>query len=148
MKKALSIFLFATSVVLAQQSGSAPTPADMAQPRVQFLTRQLSLTDAQQQQATTIFTNSATAAATVRESLQTARQSLKDAVKANNTATIDQLASTIGGLDGQQTAIDAKADAAFYQILTADQKTKFDSAAGRGPGFGPGPGPRGFGRGR
>ena len=152
MNKALSIFLlssaFATSLVLAQSSGTPPTPAEIAARRVEFLTNRLGLSTAQQQQATTIFTNSATAAATVRESLRTARQSLSDAVKSNGTAAIDQIATTIGGLDAQQTSIEAKADAAFYQILTADQKTKFDSGVGRGPGGFGGlgrPGARGFG---
>ena len=153
MKKILSALLlssaFATSYLAAQPTRTPPTPADIAARRVQFLTERLGLSTAQAQQATTIFTASATSAATIRESLRTAHQSLSDAVKANNTSAIDQLASTIGGLDAQQTALDSKADAAFYQLLTADQKTKFDAGVGRGPGgFGQGSGPRGFGRGR
>ena len=147
MKKILSALLLTTSFLSAQTTRTPPAPADMAARRVQFLTARLGLSTDQQQQATTIFTAAATSAATIRDSMRTARQSLSDAVKANNTASIDQLASTIGGLDAQQTAIDSKADAAFYQILTADQKTKFDAGVGMGPG-GFGPGPRGFGRGR
>src|SRR5882724_2108471 len=58
MKKVLFSFLFAslfaTTLTLAQTSGTAPTPADIAQRRVDFLTRQLTLTTAQQQQALTI----------------------------------------------------------------------------------------------
>src|ERR1700751_5009498 len=101
--KALRIFLLssvvATSFALAQRSGTPPTPAEIAQRRVNFLTTQLGLSTAQQQQATTIFTSSATAAATVRDSMKTARQSLSDAVKSNSTSAIDQIATTIGGLD-------------------------------------------------
>jgi len=148
MKKVFSNLLltslFATVVTFAQGSGNPPSAADLAQRKVDFLTRQLTLTTAQQQQATTIFTNSATADATVRANLQTAHQSLNDAVKSNNSAAIDQAAATIGSLTAQLSSSDAKADAAFYQILTADQQAKFAQFQGRGPGrFGPG----GFGRG-
>lgn len=147
-KMCFSILLtatFATGLVFAQRSGNPPSPADLAQRRVGFLTRQLTLTDAQQQQATTIFTNSATAAAALHDSLRTAQQSLSDAVKANNNVGIDQAAATIGTLTAQLTASDAKADAAFYQILTPDQQTKFNQSPG--PGFGGRGGPGGFGRG-
>jgi Spy/CpxP family protein refolding chaperone len=76
--------------------------------------------------------------------LQAAHQSIGDAVKANDTAAIDQAATTIGNLTAQSTAIDAKANAAFYRILTPDQQAKF--ATSPGPGRGPGPGPDGFRR--
>src|SRR5438270_5430377 len=102
MKRVLLSFLFAsvfaTTLTFAQPYGGAPTPADMAQRRVNFLARQLTLTTAQQQQATTIFTNSATADASARASLKTAHQALTDAVKANNIAGIDQAAASIGNL--------------------------------------------------
>jgi len=148
MKKVFSNFLLvsllATTVTFAQSSGGAPSAADIAQRKVNFLTRLLTLTTVQQQQATTIFTNSATADATVRTNLQTAHQSLNDAVKSNNSAAIDQAAAAIGTLTAQLSSSDAKADAAFYQILTADQQTKFAQTRSQGPGrFGPG----GFGRG-
>ncbi len=151
MKKVLFSFLFAslfaTTLTFAQRT--APTPADIAERRVNFLTRQLTLTTAQQQQATTIFTNSATADATVRANLKTAHQSLSDAVKANNSAGIDQAAATIGNLTAQVSANDAKADAAFYQILTPDQQAKYTEAQSQGPGrfFGSGFGGRGAGPG-
>ena len=135
--------LLATTVTFAQRSGNPPSAADVAQRKVDFLTRQLTLSTAQQQQAATIFTNSASADATVRANLQTAHQSLNDAVKSNNSAAIDQAAATIGSLTAQLSSSGAKADAAFYQILTADQQVKYGSQS-QGPGrFGPG----GFGRG-
>lgn len=146
MKRTLTILLLnaavATSLILAQGRGTPPTPAEMVARRVTFLTNQLSLTASQQQQATTIFTDAATAGTALRESLRTAHQTLSDAVKANDTATIDRSAATIGNLTSQQTSIDAKAQAAFYQILTPDQRTKLSES--RGPG-GPGRGPEGFG---
>ena len=115
----------------------------MIQRRVDFLASQLSLTDDQKTQALSIFTNARSAADNARSSLQTTNQSLPDAVKKNDTAAIDQLSTTIGSLTGQLTAIERKADAAFYALLTADQKAKFDQTRG---GFGGPMGPNGFGR--
>jgi len=144
MKKALTIFLLNSVLVLAQgRGGTPPTPAEAATRRVTFLTNQLSLTASQQQQATAIFTAAATAATALRESSRTAREALNDAVKANDIAAIDRAAATIGNLTVQQTSNDAKAEAAFYQILTPDQKTKFSES--RGPGRPGGFGPEGFG---
>jgi len=131
--------LFMVHLATAQTTGTAPSTADLVERRVNGLTRLLSLTTAQQQQATTIFTNSATAEVSVRDSLRTAWQSLSDAIKTNATGVIDQVAATIGSLTSQQTSIEAKADAAFYLILTADQQTKLNESRGRGPG------PGGFG---
>jgi len=129
-------------------NGTPPDPATMIARRVSFLTTLLSLTDAQASQATTIFTNAATAATTPRTSLSTAQQSMQDAVKSNNTQAIDQLSATIGTLTGQITSIQNKAEAAFYAILTTDQKAKLDQLDmhGLGPrigigGFGAPPAP-------
>lgn len=111
----------------------------MIQHRVDQLTTLLGLTTAQQAQATTIFTSAFTASQSVQSSLQTDRDSLAAAVKADNTATIDQVSATIGTLQGQLTAINAKSDAAFYAILTPDQKSKYDALPHGGPGGGFGP---------
>ena len=125
---------------------SPPDPQTMIQMRVDFLATQLSLTDDQKAKATTIFTNAFTASQTIRSNLQTARESLFSAVKKNDTAAIDQLAATMGSLTGQLTAIESKADAAFYAILTTDQQAKYDEMPRGGPGGGPGPmGPGGSG---
>lgn len=125
-------------------NGQPPDPAAMIQMHVDRLATLLSLTDAQKTKATTIFTDVQTASQSIRASLQTAHQSLADAIKKNDTGSIDSLAMTIGNATGQLTAIQAKSDAAFYAILTADQKAKYDSMPRGGPrgGFGPGP----FGR--
>jgi len=142
MKKILSACVLAAvaaSVVsFAESSGEAPSVATMVERRVARLTTLLSLTTAQQAQATTIFTNSANADAAVRTSMQTARTALRAAVQANNSSAINQNATTIGTLTGQLTASDSLADAAFYAILTADQKTKFDAIGANGPGGGRG----------
>ncbi len=111
----------------------------MIQHRVEQLTTLLGLTTAQQAQATAIFTNALTASQTVQSSMHTDRDSLAAAIKANNTATIDQVSAAIGTLQGQLTAINAKADAAFYAILTPDQQAKYDALPHFGPGGGFGP---------
>lgn len=130
-------------------NGSAPDPATMVANQVARLTTLLTLTTAQQAQATTIFTNALTAITPLQANEATARQALPAAVKGNATSTIDTLTSTIGSLSGQIMAIQNKADAAFYAILTSDQQTTLGQTNflnGPGPGgFGPGPGPGGRG---
>lgn len=126
--------------------GPPPDPDTMIKMRVDFLATQLTLTDAQKAKATAIFADAYTASQTLQSSLQTTRQSLPAAVKKNDTAAIDQLAATVGSLTGQLTAIQSKAEAAFYAILTTDQQAKYDQMPHGGPGGGSGPmGPGGFG---
>jgi Spy/CpxP family protein refolding chaperone len=151
ISKTILTLLAAAALSCAQTSGAGttPTPATRAQMRVNRLASELNLTDAQKTSALSIFTTAYTNAETPQTNLQTAQTSLATAVKANNTAQIDQLATQIGTLQAQLTSINAKAEAAFYALLTADQKTLYDAhpSGGRGPG-GPGGG-GGFGpRGR
>jgi len=89
------------------------------------------LTADQQQQATTIFTNAATSLQALRGNAKTAHQNLKQAIQNNDTAAIDQNATAIGNAAAQRIAIQAKARAAFYQILTPDQRAKLPEL-GRG----------------
>jgi Spy/CpxP family protein refolding chaperone len=123
------------------QGGGPPDPATMADRHVRMLTRFLNLSDAQASQATTIFKQAASDAQSIRSSLQTAHETLRTAIKANDTGGITAAANNIGDLSGQELAIRGKADAAFYAILTPDQKTKYDQM---GPGR-MGPGAMGFG---
>jgi Spy/CpxP family protein refolding chaperone len=121
--------------VFAQRRGEGPPdPQTMVKMRVQFLTQSLSLTDAQQAKATSIYTDAATASSTIRTNLRTNRQSIQDAVKKNDTAAIESLSATAGTLNGQLLAIESKADAAFYAILTPDQQATYDSTPHGGPG--------------
>jgi Spy/CpxP family protein refolding chaperone len=113
----------------------------MAERRVQMLTRFLNLSDAQASQATTIFKQAASDSQSIRSSVQTAHEALRTAIKANDTGGITAAANNIGNLTGQELTIQAKADAAFYAILNADQKAKYDQM---GPGR-MGPGGMGFG---
>ncbi len=113
-----------TALGSKQTTQTPPDPATIAQHRVTFLTTLLSLNSAQQQQATTIFTGAATTALSLHSQMKSARQSLSTAEQNNDTASITQLSSTIGGLVTQMTSTKANAKAAFYQILTPDQKSK------------------------
>jgi Spy/CpxP family protein refolding chaperone len=142
MKKTLSLLVFVTtlaaSLAFPQTSGSssapAPTRGNGIQHRISFLTTLLTLTTAQQQQATTIFTNEATAAMPVHTSMKTAREALKTAITSNDAAIMSTNATTIGTLTAQLTSIEATADAAFYQLLTPEQQTKFTQFESQGHG--------------
>ena len=123
----------------AWASGTPGDPATAIARRVEFLTALLTLTTSQASQASTIFTNATAAITPLQTTLSTARESLQAAVKANNVSTIDQLSNQIGSVSGQITAAQSKAEAAFYALLTAEQKTRYDAVGGgRGGHGGPG----------
>jgi Spy/CpxP family protein refolding chaperone len=122
----VTAFLALTGIVVMAQHGNPPDPAKMAQHRIDFLTKQLSLTPQQQQQATTIFGEIANNAKATHDQMRTAHDSLKTAIQKNDTAGIEQAANTIGSLNTQMIVAHAKAQAAFYQILTPDQQAKMN----------------------
>lgn len=134
--------------------GQAPDPEQMAKMRVGMLAVRLKLTDGQKAQAETIFTDAARSSANLRANLRTANQGLHEAIRKNSGGEIESAAATVGTLTGQLAAINGKADAAFYQILTAEQKAAYDAMppGGMGGGMGgPGAGrrgPRGQGQGQ
>ncbi|MBC8167274.1 MAG: Spy/CpxP family protein refolding chaperone [Bryobacteraceae bacterium] len=138
--KLLTATALSAAFLLAQgpgtRFGSPPDPARMIERRVNMLANRLTLTDSQKSQATVIYTQAQTAGATIRTSIQPIFTSLSTAVKSNATATIDQLSAQLGTLTGQLTAIDRKADAAFYVILTPEQQAKFDDRGGPMDGHG------------
>jgi Spy/CpxP family protein refolding chaperone len=112
-------------MVQAQTPHTPPSPASMAQHEVQRYTTLLSLAPAQVEQATSFFTVDATARQSSWTSEKTAHQALEAAIKANDTATIQSTANTLGQIESETLAAHALARAQFYAILTADQKTKF-----------------------
>lgn len=145
---------FILTTMLAAMTAAIPV---MAQPgrdagsqgssRLDYLAGYLNLTDSQKSQAQTIFTAASTATATAQGQLDSARTALRDAWKANRADTeLDRLGAALGAIEGQIAAIQAKAQAKFYALLTAEQKTKYDQLGNRGAGAGGGPGRRGFGR--
>lgn len=109
-------------------SATPPDTATIVANKVQRLTSLLTLTTAQATQATTIFTNALNAISPLETTLSTNRTALQAAVKTNSTSVIDNLSAQIGTGYGQITAIQNKADAAFYALLTTDQKAKLDAS--------------------
>ncbi len=117
--------LLSATAALAQRGGHGP--GGPRGNRIDFLATVLSLTDAQKTQATAIFEAAETASTTLRETQALQRQALIDAAKSNAAdAAIDQLAATLGSTSGQLAAIQTKALAKFYALLTTEQKAKFD----------------------
>jgi hypothetical protein len=105
-------------------TANPPDVATIVAREVTFLTHLLTLTTAQAAQATTIFTTALNAVTPIDTQITTAQTALAAAVKTNATATIATQATAIGTLQGQIIALQAKADAAFYLLLTTDQQTK------------------------
>jgi Spy/CpxP family protein refolding chaperone len=114
---------------MAQAAGGPARPQDF----VKSMTAKLGLSAEQQAQATTIFSNARASESTVRASLKTAHQGLNDAVRSNNIVGIEQLAATIGNLTAQLTLAQSKARAAFYQILTPEQRTALEQLESQRP---------------
>ncbi|MFZ0593235.1 MAG: Spy/CpxP family protein refolding chaperone [Bryobacteraceae bacterium] len=153
MKKWISSFaalgLLSAVGLFAQEPApthTRPTAEQMIANHVSRLTTLLTLTSAQQTQATTIFTNEQTAMSSIQTSMKAAHSALKTAIENNDTAGITAQATQIGTLTTQEIEGRAQAQAAFYALLTSDQQTKYKQLEASGPmgrGFG---GPGGFGR--
>lgn len=145
MFKVLALTAALGGISVWAQQAQTPDPATMVQHRVNFLANKLGLSSAQQQQAITIFTTEMSGMESLHGQMRSAHQALQSAVSKGDNAAIDQAASTIGNLTAQATAAHAKADAQFFQILTADQQARFTQIESHGPprGFGGGPGWRG-----
>jgi Spy/CpxP family protein refolding chaperone len=136
--KVTAVLALASAFAMAQQ-GNSPDASKMAQHHLNFLTKQLSLTPQQQQQASTIFSEAANNAQATHDQMRAAHDSLKAAIQKNDSAGIEQAANTIGNLTTQMVSSHAKAQAAFYQTLTPDQQTKMnalESQHGMGMGMG------------
>jgi len=91
----------------------------------------LNLTDAQKQQAQSIFTAARQSAQPVRAQIAQDKQALSAAVKSGSPADIDRISSSMGPLLAQASAIRSKAFAQFYAILTPDQKAQMDQRLDR-----------------
>jgi len=131
------IHLVATAAMVAGMS-FAQAPAAPAQPAPgkawraragafrQHMFQALNLTDAQKEQAKTIFQQARQTAQPVSEQLKQNRQAMAAAVKANDATQIEQLAAQQGNLRGQLIAIRSGAMAKFYTNLTPEQRAKAD----------------------
>ncbi len=91
---------------------------------VSFLATLLSLTPAQQSQAANTFAAAGASHAEAKKNMKIAKVSLSRFVKNNDGAGINDASASIGNLAAQRHSIGAGANAAFLQILTADQQTK------------------------
>jgi Spy/CpxP family protein refolding chaperone len=147
MKKAAIALLLTTifsAPAIFAQGPDVPGGGNNIQRRVAFLSDRLSLTSAQQTQVTAILNAGTDANATTsRASMKAAHDTLNTAIQANDSAAMEQAATTIGNLTAQSTLARAKTDAGIYKVLTPDQRTKYsqmqqDMGMGRG-------GPRGRG---
>lgn len=138
----LSVALCAATMAMAQVrggvAGAQANPARMVEARVAMLAQALGLTEPQKAQAAKLFSDAQEANRRYREEIQVARQELQTAVKANDLAAIERNARDIGSATGEMTAIEARAQAAFYALLTAEQKVRYDQMPARGFGMGPG----------
>ena len=144
MKSSLALFAILGLLPMAQAqtpTHTPPTPAAIAQRQIERYTTLLTLSSAQVEQATTIFTTEATTEQSSRASERAAHQALEAAIKANDTATIQSTATTLGQMSGEMMTAHALARAQFYALLTADQKTKYSQLEQEhmmgGPGHGP-----------
>ncbi len=127
----------------AQTEHTPPSPAHMVQHQVQRYTTLLSLNSSQVEQATSIFTAEATTHSSTWASEKAAHQALEAAIKAGDKETIQSTATKLGQISGEALASHALAEAQFYALLDADQKTKFGELEKEHMGFGgPGRGPR------
>ena len=87
----------------------------------------LNLTDAQQTEMKSIFAEARQSSQPVRQQLRQTRQALDAAVKADDSAQIQQLSATQGAQMGQLAAIRATANAKMFKILTPEQQQKLST---------------------
>lgn len=146
------LLLVAPAVLLAQEPPPGPPehrgpggfppmhdPAAFAERHLKMMTQALSLTDEQQKQAATIFSEAATTTSKLQEQMKTGHENLRKAAKEKNAAAIDQAAVIIGNLTAQLISTHEKSKLAFAKILTPEQLAKLDklesdrSAAHKGP---------------
>ena len=99
---------------------------------VDRLAVRLSLTDAQKQQAQSIFAEARKSAQPLRAQIRQNKQALAAAVKSNSQADIDRISNSMAPLLAQASAIRSKAFAQFYATLTPDQKSKMDQRFSQG----------------
>jgi len=84
----------------------------------------LGMTSTQKDVTQTAFEQARQAAQPIRQELMNTRKSLEAAVRSDNTAQIQRLATVEGQEIGQLAAIRSTAAAKVYKTLTPDQKTK------------------------
>jgi Spy/CpxP family protein refolding chaperone len=107
-------------------AGAHGTARNMIRQHLDNVAQKLNLNDSQRKEFHGIFRQARESAVPVRQELRENRQALASAVKADQTADIQRLATARGKLMGQVTAIYSEAQAKFYQTLTPGQRAKAD----------------------
>jgi Spy/CpxP family protein refolding chaperone len=125
----------ATHKVVSSYAGvksyyTMPKSATKQSKYLTFLTAYLSLTSSQSSQIAGIMSQAAATEQSIHQGLKTARQNLALAVKYNDTANISQAATAMGSLAAQRATAGANANAALYQVLTAEQQTMLNQFRG------------------
>jgi hypothetical protein len=120
-----------------------PTPAQLVEREVSFLTKFFTLTPTQVTAVTGFVTTEQTCLAANTTNLQTAREALVTAIKGANPTTISTAISNLSAVQSAQETCRATAAAAIYADLTSAQQAKVGSGlgplmgGGGGPHFGP-----------
>ena len=87
----------------------------------------LGMTPTQKDETQTAFEQARQKAMPIEQELRTTRQSLESAIRSDDTAQIQRLATVEGQEIGQLAAIRSTAVAKVYKTLTPDQRTKADA---------------------
>lgn len=128
-----AISALAAGMAIAQAPATGSHPASRTTPsahpgcaRFEEMMQALDLTPQQRESAKTIFSDARQKAEPIRLAMRQNREALDAAVKANDTAQIERLATHQGELQGKALAIRSEARAKFYAMLTPEQRTKAD----------------------
>jgi Spy/CpxP family protein refolding chaperone len=130
---------FTAGIIFAQSPASDPQPGSVNTEKWRLgssmrgrldldrVAQALNLTDAQKEQARTIFEQARQSAQPIRQELKQNREKLSAAAKIKNSeGEIQKLATEQGRLLGKLIAIHTEASAKFYQMLTPEQRVKND----------------------
>lgn len=99
----------------------------MGEQMLKHLATMLDLTESQKASAAQLLSDGKRQAEPVIAELKQSRQDMHIAIRSNNTPAISTLATRQGQLAGQLAEIHGKGMAAFYTLLTPEQKNKAES---------------------
>jgi Spy/CpxP family protein refolding chaperone len=134
MKKTYLRFAAAAAIAGGMLLAAQEVQSQPAQPAEQShrrnggakLAQYLNLTPAQQAQAQAQFQAARQSAQPIRQQLKQIRADMFQAIRANDTAKIDQLSAQEASLKGQMSAVRHEAFARIYSTLTPEQRAKAD----------------------
>jgi Spy/CpxP family protein refolding chaperone len=125
-----AVLTLAAPVIFAQATSASPQREVAGRPdfnrHLEHLAQVLALTDSQKEQARVIFRNARESSQPVQQELKQNRDRLTAAAKSASETDIQSLATEQGRLLGQLVAIRTRASSKFYQILTPEQRVKYD----------------------